>query len=236
MSRRTTREPGPPEVGGPGVSRVDRGGRHPRPLRAHLRRAGLQDPHGLHGEQPPHRRPPAREQAGLLAVLRPPRGRPARQEAHRARPRGGVQVPATSPSATSSSGSSACPARRSRSATRRSSSTASRSTSPTSTSWTRHAPAATTPVGFASRTIGTTGVRRWCPPAHLLVLGRQPRQQPRRPFLGLPARGPGQGSCPHRLLVVRGHAGGVPSDRRSGTGSRTPCPLSAARAGRGSST
>ena len=59
----------------------------------------------------------------------------------------------------------------------------------------------------------TTGGRRWCPPGQLFVHGRQPRQQPGQPVLGLPAHRPGQGSRPGRLLVVRSHPGRVPTRR-----------------------
>ena len=57
------------EVGRPRVPRVDRRRGHPGALHPHLRRPGLQDPHGLDGAEPADRRPPARQQAGLLARL-----------------------------------------------------------------------------------------------------------------------------------------------------------------------
>ena len=83
MSSRPAPEPERPlqEIGLPRVPRVDRGRRHPRALHPHLRRPGLQDPDGLDGAQPADRRPPARQQAGLLALPRAARGHPLRQEA-----------------------------------------------------------------------------------------------------------------------------------------------------------
>src|SRR4029079_1823413 len=66
----------------------------PRALRAHLGGAGLQDPHGIDGEQPAHRRPPAGQQVHLrpdAAGHRPRRaaGAPARPVSPGRRIRGG---------------------------------------------------------------------------------------------------------------------------------------------------
>ena len=84
----------------PRVLRVDRHRRHPGAVRPHLRRAGVQDPDRLDGEQPAHRRPPAGQQVRL------------RPDAHRARARRCCRC-ATSAAATWSSSSTP----RSRSAT-----------------------------------------------------------------------------------------------------------------------
>ena len=56
-----------PEIHAPRVLRVDRHRRDPGAVRAHVGRAGLQDPDRLDGEQPAHRRSPAGEQVRLRA-------------------------------------------------------------------------------------------------------------------------------------------------------------------------
>ena len=58
------------------------------------------------------------------------------------------------------------------------------------------------------------------PAGHAVRAGRQPRQQPGQPFLGLPAHRPGEGPGAARVLVVRGVPRGVPSDRLAGVGAR----------------
>ncbi len=56
------------EIDAARVLRVDRHRGHPRALHPHVRRAGVQDPDRLDGEQPPRRRPPAREQVRVRPV------------------------------------------------------------------------------------------------------------------------------------------------------------------------
>ena len=110
--------------------------------------------------------------------------------------------------------------------TSRSSSTASRSTSPTPTSSTPPLRPDDPEYGPRGESIRDTWGPQVVPPGQLLRAGRQPRQQPRQPLLGLPAHRPGEGTGAARLLVVRGDARGVPRTG-SWTGSGTRCPLSA---------
>jgi len=63
-------------------------------LRAHLRGAGVQDPHRLDGGQPPGRRPPLRQQVHLRAALEHPAAPAPPVPRHTARRRRRVQVPA----------------------------------------------------------------------------------------------------------------------------------------------
>ena len=53
------------EIDAPRVLRVDRHRGHPRAVHPHVRRAGVQDPDRLDGEQPAHRRSPAGQQVRL---------------------------------------------------------------------------------------------------------------------------------------------------------------------------
>jgi hypothetical protein len=61
------------EIDGSRVLRVDRHRGDPRAVHPHVRRAGVQDPDRLDGEQPARRRSPPREQAGLRADPQRPR-------------------------------------------------------------------------------------------------------------------------------------------------------------------
>ena len=151
------------EIGRPRVPGVPRRRLHPRHLHPDLRRAGLQDPHRVDGEQPADRGPPAGQQGGVLALPGGRRGRRSwprspssaatwwcsstrriRPRLHQARDR-------------------RCPGRPSRSGTSASTSTASRSTSRTSTSWSRRCGRKTRSTGSGTTGGGTTTARAPCP-------------------------------------------------------------------------